>query len=51
MHYEVAAVLSVLGLAVAGGPLLAEGQTPDAALTLPASPALVAAASMVEPRG
>jgi hypothetical protein len=44
VHYEVAAVLSVLGLAVAGGPLLAEGQTPDAALTLPASPALVAAA-------
>ena len=45
MHYEVAAVISVLGLAVVGRPLLAGGQTPDAALTLPASPALVAAAA------
>ncbi len=45
MHYEVAAVISVLGLAVVGRPLLAGGQTADAALTLPASAALVAAAA------
>jgi len=45
VHYEVAAVISVLGLAVVGPPMLAGGQTPDAAFTLPASAALVAAAA------
>ena len=51
VHYEVAAVISVLGLAVVGRPLLAGGQTPDAALTLPASAALVAAAAAPRPPG
>lgn len=36
MHYEVAAVLSVLGLAVFGQPLLSEGASAEP-LTLPAS--------------
>ncbi|MEA2826253.1 MAG: hypothetical protein QOG43_692 [Actinomycetota bacterium] len=43
-HYEVAAVISVLGLVVLGRPLLAGGQAADGALTLPATAGLLAAA-------
>ncbi|MEA2685768.1 MAG: hypothetical protein QOE93_963 [Actinomycetota bacterium] len=42
VHYEVAAVISVLGLAVMGRPLLAGGDVAEP-LTIPASASLVAA--------
>lgn len=49
MHYEVAAVISVLALAVMGGPLLAEGQPADAPLVLTAAAALQAVPAPVAP--
>ena len=42
VHYEVAAVVSVLGLAVMGGPLLDRGQPAEAPLVLAAAAALQA---------
>ncbi len=42
MHYEVAAVAAVLGLAVFGRPLLAGGQPADEAFVVPAAAALIA---------
>ena len=43
-HYEVAAVIAVLGLVVMGRPLLAGGEAADGPLTVPATAGLLAAA-------
>ncbi|HEX7277462.1 MAG TPA: hypothetical protein VF244_08825 [Acidimicrobiales bacterium] len=44
VHYEVAAVVAVLGLAFMGRPLLAGGAPADASFTIPASAGLVGGA-------
>ena len=41
VHYEVAAVVAVLGLTLVGRPLLAGGQAADAAFTIPATAGLL----------